>query len=351
MARRRTPAHPWPPVAQRAHPVERERDGHQQRIVNLGDDQAEDLEQRAFGGELARHDVEKRFALFRRGALVGLQLAHCPHAARRESRRSPRKPGRRRWISKCPLVIRMPTMPLQYPSVGSALKSHGQPNAQLQFLIHSPSRRQSDVAMAHLRVALSMSQRIKLLPFVRPGQGRGVRSARSGYLAAFADFSPADPVAPQYRPRYRRRHFDHAIIALFQPRPAAPARSLTIASVSSGLISSIAMRCTNETKSGMCRPTGVWRLNCPAKRRSGQRLPQDALGIGRISPQQPRQPAHGAALRRQRRPARARPAARAAVSPVRRRARRPWPGPCGLPRSPSPRRAACACPAWSAPSG
>ena len=101
-------------------------------------------------------------------------------------------------------------------------------------------------------------------------------------------------------------------------------------SVSSGLTSSIAIRCTKETKSGIWRPTGVCRLNCPAKRRSvRQRLPQDALGIGRVSPQQPRQPAHGAAFRRQRRPARARRAARAAASPVRRRARRPWPGLCG----------------------
>src|SRR6185295_4222932 len=37
-------------------------------------DQAEDMEQRAFGGELARHDIEKRFALFRRGALIDDRL-------------------------------------------------------------------------------------------------------------------------------------------------------------------------------------------------------------------------------------------------------------------------------------
>src|SRR5437868_4965002 len=53
--------------------------------------------------------------------------------------------------SKCPLVILMPTSPWQDPWVGGALKSQGQPNAQLQFLIHSPSRRQSDAAMVHLR--------------------------------------------------------------------------------------------------------------------------------------------------------------------------------------------------------
>ena len=85
----------------------------------------------------------------------------------------------------------------------------------------------------------------------------------------------------------------------------------------------------------------------------GQRLPQDALGIGRVSPQQPGEPLQRtAASRTPRRPGGpARPAARAAASPARRRARHPWPAPCGPPRSPSPRRAACACPAWSGPCG
>jgi hypothetical protein len=44
----------------------------------------------------------------------------------------------------------MPTRPLQVPWVGRALKSQGQPNAQLQFFTHSPERRQSVPAIALL---------------------------------------------------------------------------------------------------------------------------------------------------------------------------------------------------------
>src|SRR5919204_166329 len=47
--------------------------------MDLGYDQAEDLEQRALGGILAGHDIEKRLALFRRGALVDDRL-HLPIA-------------------------------------------------------------------------------------------------------------------------------------------------------------------------------------------------------------------------------------------------------------------------------
>ena len=42
--------------------------------MHFGHDQAEDLEQRAFGGILARHDIEKGFALFRCRALVDDRL-------------------------------------------------------------------------------------------------------------------------------------------------------------------------------------------------------------------------------------------------------------------------------------
>src|ERR1700682_2322443 len=54
--------------------VERELEGRKHRIVDLGYDQAQDMEQRAFGRMLARHDVGKRLALFRRGALVDDRL-------------------------------------------------------------------------------------------------------------------------------------------------------------------------------------------------------------------------------------------------------------------------------------
>src|ERR1700680_1955218 len=47
--------------------------------MDLGYDQAEDLEQRTLGRILARHDVEKSLALFRRGALVDDRL-HLPIA-------------------------------------------------------------------------------------------------------------------------------------------------------------------------------------------------------------------------------------------------------------------------------
>src|ERR1700730_13078377 len=76
--------------------------------------------------------------------------------------------------SKCPLVILIPTMPLHEPCVGRALKSQGQPNAQLQFLIHSPSRRQSDAAMAHLplRCQVTMQPLDVLFSAKNPGQCR-----------------------------------------------------------------------------------------------------------------------------------------------------------------------------------
>ena len=65
-----------------------------------------------------------------------------------------------------------------------------------------------------------------------------------------------------------------------------------MASVSSALTSSIAIRCTNETKSGICRPTGVWRLNWPAKRRSRvkacHRMRSASVGFRRNSRASPR---------------------------------------------------------------
>src|SRR5260370_36581944 len=42
--------------------------------MDLGYDQAQDLEQRALGRILARHDVEKRLSLFRCGALIDDRL-------------------------------------------------------------------------------------------------------------------------------------------------------------------------------------------------------------------------------------------------------------------------------------
>src|SRR5438270_2954312 len=118
-------------------------------------------------------------------------------------------------FSKCPLVIRMPTMPLQNPSVGSALKSHGQPNAQLQFFIHSPSRRQSDVAMAHLPFAYSIGLQGKLIPFVLAGTAP---ACPTGRLAAREQLR-LEP------PEFRRQialdigdpHLDHAVVARLQP--------------------------------------------------------------------------------------------------------------------------------------
>src|ERR1700716_2356768 len=52
--------------------------------MDLGHDQAEDLEQRTFGRILARHDVEKCLALFRRGALIDDRL-HLPIALMQRS--------------------------------------------------------------------------------------------------------------------------------------------------------------------------------------------------------------------------------------------------------------------------
>src|SRR3954453_3657581 len=42
--------------------------------MHFGNDQAQDLEKRTFGGVLAGHDAKKRFALFRRGTLVDDRL-------------------------------------------------------------------------------------------------------------------------------------------------------------------------------------------------------------------------------------------------------------------------------------
>src|SRR3984893_8507299 len=52
--------------------------------MDLGHDQAEDLEQRTFGRILARHDVEKCLALLRRGALIDERL-HLPVALMQRS--------------------------------------------------------------------------------------------------------------------------------------------------------------------------------------------------------------------------------------------------------------------------
>jgi hypothetical protein len=54
--------------------------------VDLRYDQAEDLEPRTLGRILARHDVEKCLALFRRGALVDDRL-HLPVALMLRSRK------------------------------------------------------------------------------------------------------------------------------------------------------------------------------------------------------------------------------------------------------------------------
>src|SRR5579864_5509838 len=50
--------------------VEFERDGTEDRIVHLADDEAEDLEQRSFGRVRSRKDVEQGLALRGRRALV-----------------------------------------------------------------------------------------------------------------------------------------------------------------------------------------------------------------------------------------------------------------------------------------
>ncbi|SUS07780.1 hypothetical protein DF3PB_50050 [uncultured Defluviicoccus sp.] len=57
--------------------VERERHRSEDRIVHLGDDQAEDMKQRAFRRILPRHDLEEGLALPGAGPLVddGLHLA------------------------------------------------------------------------------------------------------------------------------------------------------------------------------------------------------------------------------------------------------------------------------------
>src|SRR6266404_550334 len=59
--------------------VERKLEGRKHRIMNLGYDHAEDMEQRALGRMLARHDFEQRLALFRGSALVDNRL-HLPIA-------------------------------------------------------------------------------------------------------------------------------------------------------------------------------------------------------------------------------------------------------------------------------
>src|ERR1700726_2701084 len=52
--------------------------------MGLGHDQAAELEQRTLGRILARHDVEKRLALLRRGALIDDRL-HLPVALMQRS--------------------------------------------------------------------------------------------------------------------------------------------------------------------------------------------------------------------------------------------------------------------------
>ena len=108
-----------------------------------------------------------------------------------------------------------------------------------------------------------------------------------------------------------------------------------------GLINSIAIRCTKqETKSGnMAGLPGSGRLPFElageaAGSRFSRLLTANARRRSGFLPQQPRQPAQGAAFATAWRPARARPAARAGGSPVRHRARRPWPDPCVPRRSP-----------------
>src|SRR6266700_4033316 len=53
--------------------------------MNLGYDQAQDMEQRTLGRILARHDVEKRLALLRRGAPINDRL-NLPVALMQRSR-------------------------------------------------------------------------------------------------------------------------------------------------------------------------------------------------------------------------------------------------------------------------
>src|SRR5437868_11331122 len=60
-------------------------------------------------------------------------------------------------LPKWPLSMRMPTRPWQLPCVGRALKSHGQPKAQLQFFIQSPLRRHSVCGMSSFPFGTSNS--------------------------------------------------------------------------------------------------------------------------------------------------------------------------------------------------
>ena len=132
--------------------VEGELERCKDRIVDRGHDQAEDVKQRALRRMLAGHDIEQRLALLGRGALVDDGL----HLAVALMKGAGKIHGYRKYqpIELGALEVSLgdlhPDQPLQVPWVGGALKSQGQPKAQLQFFIHSPSRRQSDPAMASL---------------------------------------------------------------------------------------------------------------------------------------------------------------------------------------------------------
>jgi hypothetical protein len=73
--------------------------------------------------------------------------------------------------------MRMATRPSHSPFVGLALKSQGQPNAQLQFLSHSPSNLQSADAM------ISSLDRSKTGPGTIPR--KNVDEYRPGALMVF----------------------------------------------------------------------------------------------------------------------------------------------------------------------
>src|SRR3984893_8550422 len=108
--------------------------------MDLGHDQAEDLEQRTFGRILARHDVEKCLALLRRGALIDDRL-HLPVALMQRSGK----------INRC--------RENETIELGTLEVSFGNPHADQAFA-GAVSRRGIEIAgAAHTRTAISYSFR------------------------------------------------------------------------------------------------------------------------------------------------------------------------------------------------
>ena len=128
-----------------ARQIEIEPDRRKDRVEHLCHDQTENVEYRAFGRILPGQYAEQCLALRRRRPFVDDRLKGSVALMQRSGKIDGGAELRplSRTSPKCPSVMCMPTNPLQLPFVGRALKSQGQPKAQLQFLIQSPLRRHS----------------------------------------------------------------------------------------------------------------------------------------------------------------------------------------------------------------